>query len=269
MGALATAVHSGKALYAGPVQLRRTTLEQLPPSWTNCSAVHHQPEPLEHLDRTRGTQRLKETAHRLGKGLITFSPLDQAIADRPIFERTLADSRIAHDGRFLQENAPLRRKAGSRFATKRPGCRTRGRRSRRWHSHGCCTTACWPVLVGASRPQQRSTISVRCGTSRSLTRGATSYRRNLVTLTYHRLGIPRRLRIRGSRKTARAPQAFSVRPRFHGTSAGAAGATGSSEGGIHHPVVDARCNQDTPYWEGSRLGTHTPCHSATTGRPVS
>ena len=73
MGALATAVHSGKALYVGLSNYDGPTLEQA----TAILDELHVPFIINQnryniFDRTVERNGLKETAHRLGKGLITF-----------------------------------------------------------------------------------------------------------------------------------------------------------------------------------------------------
>ena len=104
MGALATAVHPGKALYAGlsnynGENLRRAAaiLEEL-----NCPFVINQNR-YSIFDRTIEQNGLKDTARELNKGLITFSPLAQGQLTDRYLNGIPADSRIRTDGRYLKE----------------------------------------------------------------------------------------------------------------------------------------------------------------------
>ena len=106
------------------------------------------------FDRTVERNGLKETAHRLGKGLITFSPLDQGLLTDRYLNGIPADSRIAHDGRFLQENALTPAKLQqirdlNGLAAERG--QTLAEMALAWLLHDGMVTS---VLVGASRPQQ-------------------------------------------------------------------------------------------------------------------
>ena len=104
MGALATAVHQGKALYAGlsnynGENLRRAAaiLKDL-----NCPFVINQNR-YSIFDRTIEQNGLKDTARELNKGLITFSPLAQGQLTDRYLNGIPADSRIRTDGRYLKE----------------------------------------------------------------------------------------------------------------------------------------------------------------------
>lgn len=48
---------------------------------------------------------LKEPEEKLGKGIITFSPLEQGLLTDRYLKGVTADSRIMADGRFLKETA--------------------------------------------------------------------------------------------------------------------------------------------------------------------
>ena len=79
MGALAQAVNSGKALYVGLSNYDGPTMEKA----AAILAELHVPFIINQnkyniLDRTVEKNGLKETAFKLGKGLITFCPLLRA-----------------------------------------------------------------------------------------------------------------------------------------------------------------------------------------------
>lgn len=103
MGALATAVHSGKALYAGlsnydgeTMQRAAAILEAL-----HCPFVINQNR-YSILDRTIEQNGLKDALKPTGKGLITFSPLAQGLLTNRYLNGIPQDSRIVTDGRFLK-----------------------------------------------------------------------------------------------------------------------------------------------------------------------
>lgn len=105
MGALATAVCQGKALYVGLSNYDGETLEQAAAILKDlkCPFVINQ-NCYSIFDRTVEKNGLKDMTGNLKKGLITFSPLAQG----PLTDRYLngipEDSRIRKDGRFLKES---------------------------------------------------------------------------------------------------------------------------------------------------------------------
>lgn len=106
MGALAQAVRSGKALYAGLCNYDGPTLEKA----TKILDEMHVPFIVNQnryniFDRTIEKNGLKETAARLGKGIVCFSPLDQGLLTNRYLNGIPEDSRIRTDGRFLKESA--------------------------------------------------------------------------------------------------------------------------------------------------------------------
>lgn len=106
MGALAQAVRSGKALYAGLSNYDGPTLEKA----TKILDEMHVPFIVNQnryniFDRTIEKNGLKETAARLGKGIVCFSPLDQGLLTNRYLNGIPEDSRIRTDGRFLKESA--------------------------------------------------------------------------------------------------------------------------------------------------------------------
>ncbi|MBQ8537205.1 MAG: aldo/keto reductase [Clostridia bacterium] len=106
MGALAQAVHSGKALYAGLSNYDGPTMEKAAAILQDlrCPFVINQNR-YSIFDRGIEHNGLKETAVRLGKGIIAFSPLAQGMLTDRYLKGIPQDSRIRTDGRFLKEAA--------------------------------------------------------------------------------------------------------------------------------------------------------------------
>ncbi|WP_230227908.1 aldo/keto reductase [Allobaculum mucilyticum] len=105
MGALAQAVRSGKALYAGLSNYDGPTLEKA------CAILDELKVPYiinqncySILDRTVEKNGALEANNRLGKGMITFSPLAKGQLTDRYLNGIPADSRIRTDGRFLHES---------------------------------------------------------------------------------------------------------------------------------------------------------------------
>ena len=105
MGALAQAVRSGKALYAGLSNYNGETLEKA------CAILDelHVPFVINQnrysiFDRTIEQNGLKETAVRLNKGIIAFSPLAQGLLTNRYLNGIPEDSRMAK-GAFLKKEA--------------------------------------------------------------------------------------------------------------------------------------------------------------------
>lgn len=106
MGALAQAVKSGKALYTGLSNYDGATLEKACTILDSlrCPFVINQNR-YSIFDRSIEQNGLKDTAQRLNKGIICFSPLAQGMLTDRYLNGIPQDSRIRTDGRFLQENA--------------------------------------------------------------------------------------------------------------------------------------------------------------------
>ena len=104
MGALSSAVTSGKALYVGLSNYNGKTLEKAAEilQELHCPFVINQNR-YSIFDRTIENNGLKETAAKLGKGIIAFSPLAQGMLTNRYLNGIPEDSRIRTDGRFLQE----------------------------------------------------------------------------------------------------------------------------------------------------------------------
>ena len=105
MGALATAVCQGKALYVGLSNYDGETLEQAAAILKDlkCPFVINQ-NCYSIFDRTVEKNGLKEATAELQKGLITFSPLEQGQLTDRYLNGIPEDSRIRTDGRFLTES---------------------------------------------------------------------------------------------------------------------------------------------------------------------
>lgn len=106
MGALASAVTSGKALYVGlsnydgeHLALATSILKEL-----HCPFIINQNR-YSIFDRTIEKNGLKETAKELEKGIIAFTPLAQGMLTNRYLNGIPADSRIRTDDRFLKESA--------------------------------------------------------------------------------------------------------------------------------------------------------------------
>ena len=155
MGALASAVRSGKALYVGLSNYDGDHLMQaaaILEEWKvpfvinqNCYSI---------FDRTIEHNGLKETAARLGKGIIAFSPLAQGLLTDRYLKGIPADSRIMTDGRFLKENALTEQRmkqirALNDLAAQRG--QTLAQMALAWVLRDGVVAS---VLAGASRPEQ-------------------------------------------------------------------------------------------------------------------
>lgn len=155
MGALATAVQSGKALYVGLSNYDGPTLEKATAILDELRVPFIINQNRYNIfDRTVERNGLKETAKKLGKGLITFSPLEQGLLTNRYLNGVPADSRIAHDGRFLKESALTPERLQqirdlNDIAAERG--QTLAEMALAWLLHDGYVTS---VLVGASRPQQ-------------------------------------------------------------------------------------------------------------------
>ena len=106
MLALEQAVRSGKAVYAGLSNYDGEHLERAAAILEEL----HVPFVINQnrysiFDRTIERNGLKETAKRLGKGIIAFSPLAQGLLTDRYLHGIPADSRIRTDTRFLKESA--------------------------------------------------------------------------------------------------------------------------------------------------------------------
>lgn len=106
MEALAQIVRSGKALYVGLSNYDGETMEQAAKilKELHCPFVINQNR-YSIFDRTIENNGLKETAAKLKKGIIAFSPLSQGLLTDRYLNGIPDDSRIRRDGRFLKQSA--------------------------------------------------------------------------------------------------------------------------------------------------------------------
>ena len=155
MGALAQAVRSGKALYVGLSNYDGPTLEKATAILDELKVpfVINQNR-YSIFDRTIERNGLKDTAARLNKGIITFSPLAQGLLPDRYLHGIPADSRVHTDGRFLKEkDITPARSAQSQALNELAAARgqTLAEMALAWLlSHKEITT----VLIGASRTEQ-------------------------------------------------------------------------------------------------------------------
>ena len=155
MGALAQAVTSGKALYAGLSNYNGETLEKASAILNDlhCPFIINQNR-YSIFDRTIEHNGLKETAYRLHKGIIAFSPLAQGMLTNRYLNGIPSDSRIKTDGRFLQETALTNDRLEqirqlNELAARRG--QTLAEMALSWVLRDGIVTS---VLVGASKPSQ-------------------------------------------------------------------------------------------------------------------
>ena len=155
MGALSQAVKSGKALYAGLSNYDGATLERA------AAILEAERVPFvinqnrySMLDRTVERNGLKETAARLGKGIIAFCPLEQGLLTDRYLDGIPADSRIRTDGRFLKESA-VNEKTLKKIRALKEIAAARGQTlaemALAWILRDGIVTS---VLIGASKPSQ-------------------------------------------------------------------------------------------------------------------
>ena len=155
MGALAQAVRSGKALYAGLSNYDGASLETACAILTDlgCPFIINQNR-YSIFDRTIERNGLKETAVRLGKGIIAFSPLAQGMLTDRYLNGIPKDSRVNTDGRFLHADQFSEERLNSirslnAIAAERG--ESLAQMALKWILRDGIVTS---VLIGASRPQQ-------------------------------------------------------------------------------------------------------------------
>lgn len=155
MGALAQAVNSGKALYAGlsnydgPTLTRAMAiLEEL-----HCPFIINQ-NCYNIFDRTIENNGLKETSKKAGKGIISFSPLAQGMLTNRYLNGIPEDSRIRSNSVFLNENALTEERLNQIRALNEIAAgrgQTLAEMALSWILKDGIVTS---VLIGASKPAQ-------------------------------------------------------------------------------------------------------------------
>ena len=155
MGALASAVQSGKAIYVGLSNYDGETLKKAAAilQELRCPFVINQNR-YSIFDRTVEKNGLKQMTGELQKGLITFSPLEQGQLTDRYLHGIPEDSRIRTDGRFLKETAIVEEtlkkiRALNELAAQRG--QTLAQMALSWILRDGDITS---VLIGASRPSQ-------------------------------------------------------------------------------------------------------------------
>ena len=155
MGALAQAVASGKALYAGLSNYNGEKLAQA------AAILQEMKVPFvinqnrySIFDRTIEQNGLKDTAKELKKGIIAFSPLAQGMLTDRYLHGIPEDSRIRTDGRFLKETLLTQKRLEQIHALNDVAAsrgQTLAEMALSWILKDGVVTS---VLVGASKPEQ-------------------------------------------------------------------------------------------------------------------
>lgn len=155
MGALAQAVKSGKALYAGLSNYDGERLERACEilDELHCPFIINQNR-YSIFDRTIEHNGLKKTAEKLKKGIIAFSPLAQGMLTDRYLDGIPEDSRIKTDGRFLKAGAITEEKL-TQIRELNEIAKSRGQTlaemALAWVLRDGVVTS---VLIGASKPSQ-------------------------------------------------------------------------------------------------------------------
>lgn len=155
MGALATAVHSGKALYVGLSNYDGENLEKAEAILQELKVpfiINQNSYSI--FNRTIENNGLKETSARLNKGIIAFSPLFQGLLTDRYLNGIPDDSRVKTDGRFLKEGNITQQRVEqirrlNELAARRG--QTLAQMALSWILRDGIVTS---VLAGASKPEQ-------------------------------------------------------------------------------------------------------------------
>ena len=155
MGALAQAVQSGKALYAGLSNYDGLRMREA----AKILSELHVPFVVNQnryniLDRGIEQNGLKQAATELGKGIVAFCPLAQGLLTDRYLNGIPADSRIRTDGRFLKESAVTEERLAqirrlNNIAAERG--QKLSQMALAWVLRDGITTS---VIIGASKPSQ-------------------------------------------------------------------------------------------------------------------
>ena len=155
MGALDSAVKSGKALYVGLSNYDGERLKKAAKilNELKCPFIINQNR-YSVFDRTIENNGLKAAAKELNEGIIAFSPLAQGMLTNRNLNGIPADSRVMTDGRFLKESAITKERLEqiSRLnETAKSRNQTLAEMALAWVLRDGVVTS---VLIGASRPSQ-------------------------------------------------------------------------------------------------------------------
>ena len=155
MGALDSAVKSGKALYVGLSNYDGERLKKAAKilNELKCPFIINQTR-YSIFDRTIENNGLKAAAKELNKGIIAFSPLAQGMLTNRYLNGIPADSRVMTDGRFLKKSAITKERLEqisrlNEIAKSRN--QTLAETALAWVLKDGVVTS---VLIGASRPSQ-------------------------------------------------------------------------------------------------------------------
>ncbi|MBR4031079.1 MAG: aldo/keto reductase [Clostridia bacterium] len=155
MHALATAVHSGKALYAGLSNYDGETMTKASEilKSMNCPFIINQ-NSYSIFNRTIENNGLLEASRKEGKGIIAYSPLAQGLLSDRYLNGIPKDSRIKKDGRFLNMKSLTEEKLImisklNKIAVERG--QTLAQMALMWVLKDKAVTS---VLIGASKPEQ-------------------------------------------------------------------------------------------------------------------
>ncbi len=155
MHALATIVHSGRALYAGLSNYNGETMKKAAAilKSLNCPFLINQNR-YSMFDRTIEKNGLLQAAKEENKGIIAFSPLEQGLLSDRYLNGIPDDSRIKKDGRFLKETSITPELLGKLHKlndlAKQRG-QTLAQMALAWVLKDKTVTS---VLIGASKPSQ-------------------------------------------------------------------------------------------------------------------
>lgn len=155
MGALDQAVKSGKALYAGLSNYDGPAMEKAAKILDDlhCPFVINQNR-YSIFDRSIEKNSLKDTARRLRKGIICYSPLSQGLLTDRYLKGIPADSRMKTDGRFLKANdltETTLKKITMLNELAKTRSQTLAEMALAWILKDDCITS---VIIGASKPAQ-------------------------------------------------------------------------------------------------------------------
>lgn len=155
MWALAQAVKSGKALYAGLSNYDGETMKKAAQILNDlhCPFIINQNR-YSIFDRTVEKNGILDAATQEKKGVIIFSPLEQGLLTERYLNGIPSDSRVRTDGRFLSEKN-ISEEALKKVKKLNEIAKNRGQSlaqmSLAWVYNNKAVTS---VLVGASKPEQ-------------------------------------------------------------------------------------------------------------------